>query len=163
MVSVPFQGRPFNITGIQVFTDHWCCRSWNWPILWRPARFSRTNTKKRCPLIIADWNAKVWSQDTWNNRQVWPWSMKWSRAKATEFCQENTLVIASNKPRDDYTGGHLQMTDIEMRLIMLFAAKLKKLYSVCKNKTWSWLWLSSWAAYCKIQAEIEESRETTRL
>ena len=22
MVSVPFQGRPFNITGIQVFTDH---------------------------------------------------------------------------------------------------------------------------------------------
>ena len=34
------------------------------------------------------------SRDTWSNRQVWPWSTKWSRAKLTEFCQENTLIIA---------------------------------------------------------------------
>ena len=32
--------------------------------------------------IIGDWNAKVGSQETWTNRQIWPWSTKWNRAKA---------------------------------------------------------------------------------
>ena len=25
-------------------------------------------------LIIGDWNAKVEMQETWRNRQIWPWS-----------------------------------------------------------------------------------------
>ena len=37
--------------------------------------------------------------------------------------------------------------------------KMKKLYTVSKNKTRSWLWLRSWTPYCQIQTEIEESRE----
>ena len=36
---------------------------------------------------------------------------------------------------------------------------MEKLYTVSKNKTRSWLWLRSWAPYCKIQVQIEESRE----
>ena len=36
---------------------------------------------------------------------------------------------------------------------------MEKLYTVSKNKTWSWLWLRSSAPCCKIQAQIEESRE----
>ena len=35
--------------------------------------------------------------------------------------------------------------------------KVEKLYTVSKNQTWSWLWLRSWAHYCKIQTYIEES------
>ena len=35
-------------------------------------------------------------------------------------------------------------------------------HTVNKNKTWNWLWLRSSALYCKIQVQIEESRETTR-
>ena len=35
------------------------------------------------------------SRDTWNNRKIWPWSTKWSRARLIEFCQENALIIAS--------------------------------------------------------------------
>jgi len=31
----------------------------------------------------------------WSNRQTWPWSTEWSRAKAIEFCQDNTQVIAN--------------------------------------------------------------------
>ena len=37
--------------------------------------------------------------------------------------------------------------------------ELDKLYTVSKNKTGSWLWLTSWTPYCQIQTEIEESRE----
>ena len=29
--------------------------------------------------------------------------------------------------------------------------KMKKLYTVSKNKTGSWLWLRSWTSYCNIQ------------
>ena len=35
------------------------------------------------------------SRNTWRNRQIWPWSTERNRAKAKEFCQENTLVIAN--------------------------------------------------------------------
>ena len=37
--------------------------------------------KKDVLFIIGDWNAKV-GRDTWSNRQIWPWSTKWSRAKS---------------------------------------------------------------------------------
>ena len=36
---------------------------------------------------------------------------------------------------------------------------MEKLYTVSKHKAGSWLWHKSTAPYCKIQAEIEESRE----
>ena len=31
----------------------------------------------------------------WRNRQIWPWSTKWSRTRLAEFCQENILVTVS--------------------------------------------------------------------
>ena len=59
-------------------------------------RPSRINTPKRCPFYLF-WNGLEWksrkSRDTWSNRQVWPWSTKWSRAKANSIFQENRLVI----------------------------------------------------------------------
>jgi len=50
MISVSFQGKPSNITVIQVYAP-----------TSNPTRSSRTNTPKRCPFIIGDWNAKVGS------------------------------------------------------------------------------------------------------
>ena len=46
--------------------------------------------------------------------------------RLTEFCQENTLVIAtpsSNNTREDSTHGHHQMVNTEITLIIFFAAK----------------------------------------
>ena len=63
--------------------QHW--RSWSWMILWRPTRLSRTNTPKRCPFHYRGLDCKSRkSRDTWNNRQIWPWSTKWSRAKTNK-------------------------------------------------------------------------------
>ena len=36
IISVHFQGKLFNITGIQVCPNHWCLRRWSWFVLWRP-------------------------------------------------------------------------------------------------------------------------------
>ena len=51
-------------------------------LLWWPSRPSRTNTKKRCLFHYRGLEHKSRkSRDTWSNRQVWPWSTEWSRAK----------------------------------------------------------------------------------
>ena len=52
-------------------------------VLWRPIRPSRTNTQKRYPFHYRGLECKSKkSRNTWSNRQIWPWSTEWSRAKA---------------------------------------------------------------------------------
>ena len=57
--------------------------------LWRPISPSRTNTKKRSPFHHRGLECQSRkSRDTWSNRQVQPWSTKWSWAKANSFARE---------------------------------------------------------------------------
>jgi len=51
------------------------------------------------------------------------------------------------------------MINTKVRLIVSLQCKMEKLYTVRKNKTWSWPWLRWWTPHCKIQTSIEESRE----
>ena len=49
-----------------------------------------------------------------------------SGQRLTEFCQENTLVIANtlfNNTREDSTYGHHQMVNTQISLIIFFATK----------------------------------------
>ena len=69
--------------------NHWCQRSWSWPLLWRPITPSRNNIFFKYPFKHRN------LRDTWSNRQVWPWSTKWAGKKLTDFCPENTLFIAN--------------------------------------------------------------------
>ena len=65
-------------------------------VLRRPTRPFRTYTPKRCPFHYRGLECKSRkSRNTWSNRQIWPWSMEWSRERLIEFCQENALVIAN--------------------------------------------------------------------
>ena len=49
----------------------------------RPTRPFRTNTQKRCPFHYRGLECKSSkSRNTWSNRQIWPQSTEWSRAKA---------------------------------------------------------------------------------
>ena len=58
-------------------------RSWIWTVLWRLTRPFRTNTQKRCLFHYRGLECKSRkSRNTWSNRQIWPWSTEWSRAKA---------------------------------------------------------------------------------
>ena len=74
MISVRFQGKPFNITKIQV-----CARTSNAEEA-EVERFYEDledllelTPLKNVLFIIRDWNTKVGSQEnTWSNRQIWP-------------------------------------------------------------------------------------------
>ena len=89
MISFHFQGKAFNIMVIQVYAP----TSNTEEAEVEPFTPFRTNTSKNVLFIIGKWNAKVRSQDTWSNRQIWTWSTEWSRL--IEFCQENTPAIAN--------------------------------------------------------------------
>ena len=57
---------------------------------------SRTNIKKGCPFHYRGLECKSWNSSvTWSNRQVWPWSTKWSRTKANRVLPREGLVIAN--------------------------------------------------------------------
>ena len=77
------------------------------------------------------------SRDTWNSRQIWPWSTKLSRAKANRILpREHTGHSKHPLPttQEKTTHGHHQMVNTEIRLIILFAAKDgKALYSQQKQ------------------------------
>ena len=52
------------------------------------------------------------------------------------------------------------MVNSEMRVIILFVAKVEKLYTASKNKIW--LWLRSWAPTAQLRLKFKV-RKTTRL
>ena len=99
------------------------------------------------------------SRNSWSNRQIWPWSTEWSRAKMNRVLpreRKHPLPTTQEKTLHmDITRWSTPKSDGLYSL----QPKMEKLYTVSKNKTWSWLWLRSWTPYCQIQTEIEESRE----
>ena len=62
-------------------------------VLWRPTRPSRSNTQ-RCLYRRLECKSRK-SRDTGRNREIWPLSIKLSRAGLPEFCQESTWVIVN--------------------------------------------------------------------
>ena len=72
--------------------------------------------------IIGDWNAKVGSQAIPAVTGQFGLGVENEAGqRLTEFCQENTLVIANTL--EDSTPGHDQMVNTEIWLIIFFAAK----------------------------------------
>ena len=112
--------------------------------LWRPTRLSRTNTQKGCPFHDRGLECKSRkSRDTWSNRKVWPWSTKWSRAKANRVLPRE--CTGHNKhllPKTQGKSLHMDITKcsiLKSDWLYSFQSKLEKLYSVSQNKSGSWL------------------------
>ena len=78
MISVHFQGKPFNITVIKVYSPTTNAKEAEVECFYENQQaYLELTPEKDVPFIIGDWNAKVGSQEiTWNNRQVWPRSTK---------------------------------------------------------------------------------------
>ena len=95
------------------------------------------------------------SRDTWSNRQVWPWSTKWSRAKANRVLpREHTGHSKHPLPTAQEKTVHMDITRWSIPKsdwLYSLQPQMEKLYTVSKNKTGSWLWFRSWTPYCQIQ------------
>ena len=97
MISVHFQDKPFNTTGIQVYALNSNAEEaeveWFYEYLQDLLELTH---KKDVLFIVGDWNAKVGSQETPGVRDKFGLEV-WNEAgqRLIEFCQENALVIAN--------------------------------------------------------------------
>ena len=98
MISVPFQGKPFNITVIQVCAPTTDAKEpevdWFYEDLIGLLELTPT---KDVLFIKEDWNAKVGSQEIPGVKGKFGLGVQNEAGqRLTEFCPENMLVIANN-------------------------------------------------------------------
>ena len=76
MISVHFQGKPFNIMVMQVYTPTSKAEEAEFERFYEDLQdLLELKPQKDVLFIIGDWNAKVGGQEiTWSNRQTCPWS-----------------------------------------------------------------------------------------
>ena len=155
MISFRFQGKPFNITVIQVYAPtsnaeeaevEWFYEDLQ--DLWE------LTPKKDVLFIIGDWNVKVGSQEKSGVTGKSGLGIRnESGQRLIEFCKENTLIIANTFFQQVKTL-HVDITrwsTPKSDWLYSLQPKMEKLYTVSENKTRSWLWLRSRTPYCQIQ------------
>ena len=137
MISVHFQGKPFNIMVIQAYTPTSNAEEAEVEWFYEHLQNLLELTPQKCVLFITgDWNAKVRSQETPEVTGKFGFGVQNEAGqRLTEFCQENALVTTpSSNNTEDSTHGHHQMVNTKIRLIIFFAAKDgAKFYTVSKN------------------------------
>ena len=141
MISLHFQGKPFNITVIQVYAPTSNTEEAEVERFYEDLQDLLELTLKKDILFIrGDWNAKVGSQETPGVTGKFGLGVQNEAGqRLIEFCQENTLVIPNTlfqqHKRRLYTwtspdGQHQNQIDS-------LQPKMEKLYTVSKNKTGS--------------------------
>ena len=140
MISIRFQGKPLNITVIQVYAPtsnaeeaevEWFCEDQQGLIELTP--------KKDVLFIIGDWNAKIGSQEI--SRVTGKFALgiqNEAGQRLTEFCQENTLVIENTLFQQHEMTIHMDITRwsiLKSDLLYSLQPKMEKLYTVSKRKT----------------------------
>ena len=147
-----FQGKPFNITVIQVYAPTSNAEEAEVELFYEDLQnLLELTPQKDVLFIIGDWNAKVGSQETPGVTGKFGLGIRNEAGqRLTEFCQENALVIANTlfqqHKRRFYTwtspdGQHQNQNYI-------LCSQRWRSSIVSKNKTGSWLWLTSWTPYC---------------
>ena len=96
MILVCFQGKPFNIIVIQVYAPTSNAKKAEVEKFYEDLQdLLDLIPKKRCPFHYRGLECKNRkSRGIWNNKQVWSWSTKWSRAKANRVLSNKALDIA---------------------------------------------------------------------
>ena len=123
MISVRYQGKPFNITVIQAYAP-----TSNTEQFYEDLQdLLELTPPKDVLFILGDQNAKVESQEIPGVTGKFGLGIQNEAGQTLiEFCQENALVKqtpSSNNTKEDATHGHHHMVDTEIRLIIFFAAK----------------------------------------
>ena len=97
MISVRFQGKPFNISVIQVYAPTSNAEEAEVERFYEDIQYLLELTPQRDVLfIIGDWNAKVGGQETPGITGKFGLGVQNEAGqRLIEFCQENTLVIAN--------------------------------------------------------------------
>ena len=157
MISIRFQGKPFNITVIKIYVPTRNAEEAEVEWFYEDLQdLLELTPNKRCPFHHREMECQSRkSRDTWSKRPIWPWSTKWSRAKA------NRVLPRERTGHRKYPLSTIQVITLHMDNTRWSITKsdwlyplqpsMENLYILSKNKNRSWLRIRSWANYCKIQ------------
>ena len=140
MISVRFQGKPFNIMVIQAYAPTSNAEEAEVERFYEDLHdLLELTLHKKGPLHCRGLECKRRkSRNTWSHRQIWPWSTEWSRAKANRVLprecighskhplptiQEKTLHMVITRwstPKSDW--------------LYSLQPKMEKLYTVSKTR-----------------------------
>ena len=78
MISVRFQGKPFNITVLQAYAPTSNAEEAEVEWFYEDLQdLLQVTPQKRCPFRYRRLESKSKkSRNTWSNRQIWPWNME---------------------------------------------------------------------------------------
>ena len=112
MSSVHFQGKPFNITVIQVYAPISNAEEAEIELVYEDIQdLLKLTPKKDVLFIIGDWNAKVGSQETPGVTGKFGLGIQNEAGqRLIEFCQGNTLVIANTLFQQHKRRLHMDIT-----------------------------------------------------
>ena len=142
MISVRFQGKPFNITVIQVYAPTSNAEEAEVELFYEDLQdLLELTSKKKCLFHYRKLECKSRkSRNTWINRQIWPWSTEWSREKA------NKVLSRQHAGHSKHPFPTTQETILCMDIARLsipqadclysLQPKIEKLYTISKNKIW---------------------------
>ena len=138
MISVHFQGSPFNITVIQAYAPTSNAEEAEVERFYEDLQgLLELTPNKEVLFIKGNWNVKVGSQETPGVTGKFGLGMRNEAGqRLIKFCQENALVIANTlfQQHKRRLYGHHQMVNTKIRLIIFFAAKDEEaLYSQQKQ------------------------------
>ena len=155
MISVCFQGKPFNITVIQVYTPTTNAEEVD-QFYEDLEDLLEQSSKKDVLFIIGDWNAKAGSQEIPGiTGKPGLGEQNEAGQRLIEFCQENTLVIANilfNNTGDNFTHGHHQMANTKIILVGFFVAGDREAVYSQQKQYQELLWLRSSDSHRKYKA-----------
>jgi len=102
-------------------------------------KLSSSNTQKRCPFHYRGLECKNRkSKNTWSNRQIWPWSSEWSRAKANRVLpREHTGHSKQPLPTTQEKTLHMDITrwsTPKSDWLYSLQTKMEKLYTGSKTR-----------------------------
>ena len=136
--------------------NYWCRRSWSWSVLSRPTSYSKTNIKKQKQ------NPKHHFHHRRLEYKVRNQEMPGVTSKFGLGVQRLTVLLREHTGHSKLTFITIQEMNLHIDItrwsipkanwLYSLQPKMKKIYSVSKNKIRSWQWLRSLAPYCKIQA-----------
>ena len=151
IISVHFQGKPFNITVIQVYALTSNAEEAEVEWFYEDLQYLLELTLPQNILFfIVDWNAKVGSQETPGVTDKFGLGVQNEAGqRLIEFCHnKHTLPITQEKTL------HMDITrwpTLKSDWLYSLQPKMEKVYTVSKKKTESWLWFKSRTPYCQIQ------------
>ena len=141
MISVYFQGKPFNITVIQVYApttnaEEAEVEDFN-EVCGDLQHLLELTPQKDVLFIIGDWNAKVESQEIPGITGKFGLGVQNEAGqKLIEFCQENVLQHALSLPATQEKSLHTGITSwptLKSDWLYFLQLKMEKLYTVSKK------------------------------